>query len=158
KPLLAFVATWPIALGLILLDRAGKAVRGAPRDAIIADAVVPAHRGKAFGFHRGADTLGGAAGPLLALAILAWSGGNIREVFAWTLVPGILAIDCAILFLRDSRRRQREQGDTAGTTTENTTAAVELAHAATDEQQVMPGRERPWHGLGPRFWLFTTVA
>src|SRR5262249_11166360 len=115
KPLLAFVATWQIALGLILLDRAGKAVRGAPRDAIIADVVAPEHRGKAFGFHRGADTLGAAAGPLLALAILAWSGGNIREVFVWTLVPGVLAIDCAILFLPNARRRQREQGDTTGT-------------------------------------------
>src|SRR5262245_45177957 len=151
KPLLAFVTTWPIALGLILLDRAGKAVRGAPRDAIIADAVVPEHRGKAFGFHRGADTLGAAAGPLLALVILAWSGGNVREVFIWTLVPGILAIDCAILFLRDARRRQREQGDATGNT-------VELAHGTTDEPQAMAEGESVRRGLGPRFWLFTAIA
>ncbi|HEV7125924.1 MAG TPA: hypothetical protein VGN32_00600, partial [Ktedonobacterales bacterium] len=52
KPLLALAANWPIALGLILVDRGGKAVRGSPRDAMLADAVAPSVVGKAFGFHR----------------------------------------------------------------------------------------------------------
>ena len=67
KPLLALVTTWPQALGIVLVDRSGKSIRGSPRDAIIADATTTRHRGKAFGFHRGMDTLGAAIGPLLAI-------------------------------------------------------------------------------------------
>src|SRR5262249_43181846 len=52
KPLLALVSNWPLALGLVLVDRSGKAVRGSPRDAMIAESVVAEQRGKAFGFHR----------------------------------------------------------------------------------------------------------
>ena len=66
KPLLAWITTWQLALGLVLVDRAGKSVRGSPRDAMIADSVQPDVRGKAFGFHRSRDTLGAAIGPLLA--------------------------------------------------------------------------------------------
>jgi MFS family permease len=103
RPLLALATSWPIALGLVLLDRGGKAVRVSPRDAMLADAAPPEQRGKVFGFHRGADTLGAAIGPLLALAALAASGGRLRAVFAWTLVPGSLAVLVALLFLRDPR-------------------------------------------------------
>src|SRR5262249_39824099 len=92
KPLLALVSNWPLALGLVLVDRSGKSVRGSPRDAMIAAAVAPEQRGKAFGFHRSADTLGAAIGPLLAIAILSATNYNLRAVFAWTLVPGLLAI------------------------------------------------------------------
>src|SRR5262249_42944184 len=158
KPLLAFATTWPIALGLILLDRSGKAVRGAPRDAIIADAVAPKHRGKAFGFHRGADTLGAAVGPLLALAILAWSGGSLRAVFVWALIPGMLAIGCAILFLRDRGVPQREQGRRA-TSSKSVPGAFSASRGAPLDALNAPGRgKRAWRELGPRFWLFMAIA
>jgi MFS family permease len=118
KPLLALAASWPTALGLILLDRAGKAVRGSPRDAMLADSVVPARRGKAFGFHRGADTLGAAIGPLLAFAVLAATDGQMRAVFAWTLLPGLAAVLVAVALLREpgaagGRHSQRVRGGTA---------------------------------------------
>src|SRR5690242_6405237 len=67
KPLLALVTTWPQALGIVLVDRSGKSIRGSPRDAIIADSTTARHRGKAFGLHRSMDTLGAAIGPLLAI-------------------------------------------------------------------------------------------
>jgi hypothetical protein len=92
KPLLAWVTTWQLALGLVLVDRAGKSVRGSPRDAMIADSVQPNERDKALGFHRSADTLGAAVGPLLAVAILAATAGDLRAVFAWTLISGV-AVD-----------------------------------------------------------------
>ncbi|HEX8730121.1 MAG TPA: MFS transporter, partial [Ktedonobacterales bacterium] len=63
KPLLALVPSWLPALGLVLVDRAGKALRVSPRDAMIADAVPTQRRGRAFGIHRSADTLGAAIGP-----------------------------------------------------------------------------------------------
>jgi MFS family permease len=100
KPLLALAGNWPLALGLVLLDRAGKATRASPRDAMLADAVPAERRGAAFGFHRSADTLGAAIGPLLALLILSVTAGNLRAVFGWTLLPGALAVLVALLFLR----------------------------------------------------------
>jgi MFS family permease len=103
RPLLAVVSNWPLALGLVLLDRTGKATRASPRDAMLADAVAPAQRGKAFGFHRSADTLGAAVGPLLALLILSVSGGNLRAVFGWTLLPGAFAVAVALLFMQSRR-------------------------------------------------------
>lgn len=136
KPLLALATNWPLALGLILLDRTGKAVRGSPRDVMLADAVPPEQRGKAFGFHRSADTLGAAIGPLLALAVLATTSGNLRAVFAWTLAPGLIAILVAVFFLRDPRRGAQP-----------TATAANQADTA-----------RSWQGFGARFWLFTVAA
>ena len=89
--------------------RTGKALRGSPRDAMIADAVAPEQRGKAFGFHCSADTLGAAVGPLLAIAVLAATAGNLRAVFGWTLAPGLLSLIVAVAFLRDPRRRERQR-------------------------------------------------
>jgi MFS family permease len=143
KPLMALVTTWPAALGLVLIDRGGKAVRGSPRDAMLADAVPSERRGKAFGFHRSADTLGAAIGPLLALLILALTAGNLRAVFAWTLVPGLMALAVALLFLRDPRPKHAPD------------AAAE--RAPTGAEAAAP-RRRALAGLGPRFWLFTAVA
>lgn len=140
KPLLALVPSWLPALGLVLVDRAGKAVRGSPRDAMIADAVPTQERGRAFGLHRSADTLGAAIGPLVALAVLNATNGNLRAVFGWTIVPGALAVAVALLFLHDPRRRR--QSSPTPTTAD---AAGEAAPAAT-------GR------FGARFWLFTALA
>ena len=157
KPLLALVSNWPLALGLVLVDRSGKSVRGSPRDAMIAESVAPEQRGKAFGFHRSADTLGAAIGPLLAIAILSANGNNLRAVFAWTLVPGALAILCAVVFLRDPGLRA---GATGAASQPQPHAQVK---AATSTAEMAKGaaagtRERPWQGLGTRFWLFLVIA
>ena len=142
KPLLALVPTWAPALGLILVDRAGKALRGAPRDAMIADAVPIGKRGRAFGIHRSADTLGAAIGPLLALAILNATSGDLRAVFGWTLVPGALAVAVALLFLRDHRRRRAP----------SPTIAVPAVPVVTADTPATKS------GFGARFWLFTALA
>src|SRR5436190_11972502 len=71
KPLMAVAYAWPAALGVRFLDRAGKGVRTAPRDAIIAAVTPERHRGRAFGFHRGMDTAGAVIGPALGLGLLA---------------------------------------------------------------------------------------
>lgn len=143
KPLLALAANWQTALGLVLLDRGGKAVRGSPRDALLADAVAPGVRGKAFGFHRSADTLGAALGPLLTLVVLAATAGRVRDVFAWTLVPGVLAVAVAVVFLRDTRRRPLLP----------TPAGV---RGREPERVARPAAGM--RSLGLRYWLFTAVA
>src|SRR5690349_2829909 len=153
KPLLALVATWPVGLLLVLVDRTGKALRGSPRDAMIADAVAPEQRGKAFGFHRSADTLGAAIGPLLAIAVLAATAGNLRAVFGWTLAPGLLSLIVAVAFLRDPRRRARQRQRAMADAQSPTAAPFVVTPAA--QPQPAP---RIWQGLGARFWLFTVIA
>ena len=101
KPLLALAGAWPHVLALRFADRFGKGVRGAPRDALIADSVDASVRGRAFGFHRSMDTTGAAIGPLLAAATLAATAGDARAVFWLASVPGVAAVLLAWWLLRD---------------------------------------------------------
>jgi MFS family permease len=133
KPLIGFVQSWLPALGLVLVDRVGKAIRTAPRDALIADSVTQQHRGKAFGFHRSMDTLGAAVGPLLTVLILEWTGNNLPAVFRWTIVPGILAILVIPILLREPKREAPVQ-------TANTPSTLALTTP-----------------LGWGFWFFTVA-
>lgn len=155
KPLLALVPGWVPALALVLVDRAGKAVRISPRDAMIADAVPSQERGRAFGLHRSADTLGAAIGPLVALAILNMTGGNVRAVFGWTVIPGALAVILALLLLRPSRRPRLQAAAAPAP------AAEPLAIAVTTESASIlaaPDKGAAAERLGARFWLFTALA
>lgn len=110
KPLLAAAALWPHVLGARLLDRAGKGVRGAPRDAAIADVSDPAHVGRSFGFHRAMDTAGALGGAALALGILLWLEGSgtvelgaFRLIFLVASVPTAIAVVLLIAGFREER-------------------------------------------------------
>ncbi|MBI2913965.1 MAG: MFS transporter [Chloroflexi bacterium] len=92
KPLLAAAHVWPAALGVRFLDRAGKGLRTAPRDALIADATPAKLRGRAFGFHRAADTLGAVVGPAAGLGLLAAFNDNFRLVFVLALIPAAAGV------------------------------------------------------------------
>ena len=91
RPLIALALSWPFVLLLRFLDRAGKGIRTAPRDALIAGATSEASRGRAFGFHRSMDHAGAVIGPLVAFALLA-GGAPTRSVFLWSVVPGVLVL------------------------------------------------------------------
>ena len=78
KGVISLATAWPVVLGGRLLDRFGKGLRGAPRDALIADAVAPAQRGRAFGLHRSLDTAGAMVGVLLSAFLLWWLTGTPR--------------------------------------------------------------------------------
>jgi MFS family permease len=86
RPLIGVAATWTQVLALRVVDRIGKGIRTAPRDALLAASVGPQARGRAFGVHRSADHLGAMVGPLLATVFLA-AGFSMRQVF---LVAGAL--------------------------------------------------------------------
>ena len=101
KLLLFFAYTWPIVLIARFVDRFGKGVRTSPRDALLADSSPAEYMGKAFGFHRAADTLGACLGPLLALLFLVALKDNIRQVFLIAFIPAILAVITLIFFLKD---------------------------------------------------------
>jgi len=91
RPLIGAVAGWGAVLVLRFLDRVGKGIRTAPRDALIANAAAPGQRGRAFGFHRSMDHAGAVVGPLAAFALLA-SDVELRHVFYASIVPGVLVI------------------------------------------------------------------
>ena len=103
RPLIAFAAVWPAVLILRFLDRVGKGMRGAPRDAMIADSVAPEKRGAAFGFQRMMDHSGAVAGPLVAMLLMGLFGLSVREVILCAGIPSFILI--AMLFtLREPGR------------------------------------------------------
>ncbi len=92
RPLLAMATSAWQVVAIRTTDRIGKGLRSAPRDALLANAVDPAHRGYAFGFHQMFDNIGAVVGPLVAFALVRGFGLSIRTVFALTIVPGLLAL------------------------------------------------------------------
>src|SRR5687768_17207980 len=96
RPLIALTMTWPQVLIIRALDRTGKGIRGAPRDAMLARFATPATRGRIFGFHRAMDHTGAIVGPLLATVFLYFMPGEYRTLFALTAIPGVIAV--AMLF------------------------------------------------------------
>jgi len=91
KPLVALAPGWGWVLGARVLDRAGKGVRTAPRDALLRDSSEPDQTGHVFGFHRFMDSTGAVIGPLLALALLE-AGLSYRQVIAVAIVPALLTM------------------------------------------------------------------
>jgi MFS family permease len=91
KPLVALAPAWGWVLGARVLDRTGKGVRTAPRDALLRDSSDPDRVGATFGYHRFMDSAGATVGPLLALALLA-AGLSLREVIAFSVVPAVLTM------------------------------------------------------------------
>jgi MFS family permease len=92
RPLMALAQSWTHVFTVRLLDRVGKGVRGAPRDALLAGWSTPQTRGRVYGFHRAMDHAGAVTGPLLATAFLFFQPGDYRTLFALTVVPGAIAV------------------------------------------------------------------
>jgi MFS family permease len=92
RPLIALVAAAWQVLAIRLLDRVGKGLRTAPRDALLAESVPEERRGAAFGLHRAADHSGAVVGPLVASALLLVLDGDLRTVFGLALVPGLMTV------------------------------------------------------------------
>ena len=92
KPLLAVTHSWHQVFWIRFGDRAAKGFRGAPRDALIADSVDPAHRGAAFGLRQAMDTAGAILGPLSAMLAMWLLAGRIRDVFWLAAIPGVVCV------------------------------------------------------------------
>ena len=97
KALLALAGAWPMVLAARFTDRVGKGLRGPPRDAIIADETTPANRGRAFGFHRAADTAGAVVGPLIGLALYEAFDQRFEPLLWIAVIPAVLS--AALVFL-----------------------------------------------------------
>jgi MFS family permease len=128
RPLIAAAQSAQQVLAIRLTDRIGKGIRNAPRDALIAESVDPAIRGRAFGFHRAGDNAGGVVGPLLAFALLQWWALEMRTVFWIAVIPGILAVVTVVVFVRETHTRDGANPPTRGAT-ENQPAVPRAAGA-----------------------------
>jgi len=106
KPLFAVAPTLGVVLAARLLDRVGKGVRGAPRDALVADLAPPELRGAAFGLRQALDTVGAFLGPLLATGLMLLWADDFRAVFWVAVVPGLLAVALLGFGLREPAHRQ----------------------------------------------------
>lgn len=92
RPLIGVAASWTQVLAIRFADRLGKGIRGAPRDAMLADFAPVGQRGRVYGFHRAMDHSGAVLGPLIASLFLYFYPGEYRTLFALTIIPGVAVI------------------------------------------------------------------
>jgi MFS family permease len=92
RPFIAITSTWAHVFAIRVIDRVGKGLRGAPRDAMLASLAPPGQRGRVFGYHWAMDHAGAAIGPLLATVFLYFAPDDYRLLFALTIIPGALAV------------------------------------------------------------------
>jgi len=109
KPLFAIASTSGMVLTARLLDRVGKGVRGAPRDALVADIAPPEVRGAAFGLRQSLDTVGAFLGPLLAVGLMLLWANDFRAVFWVAVIPGLLAVTLLLFGVREPERHVGEK-------------------------------------------------
>ena len=102
KFVLYSASTWPLVLVSRLIDRFGKGIRTAPRDALIADSVDASHRGAGFGLHRALDTLGAVVGVSIAYFLFVTIKENFGSIFLVSVIPAMLGV--VVLFFARERR------------------------------------------------------
>ncbi|MDP1758504.1 MAG: MFS transporter [Thermodesulfovibrionales bacterium] len=108
RPIIALSTLWGHVLAFRFTDRFGKGIRGAPRDAIIAESTPHKDLGRSFGFHRGMDTLGAVIGPAIAFILLLLFTGNYRLVFWLSMIPGIIAVLIIVFFIKEQKSKRAE--------------------------------------------------
>ncbi|MEM6430187.1 MAG: MFS transporter [Deinococcota bacterium] len=104
KPLFAWSSSWASIAGIRVVERLGKAVRAAPKDSLISQSADKADTGKSFGLHKTLDVAGEMGGLIAALIILSTFGSSeavFRNIFRWSLLPGVLALLILIFMVRD---------------------------------------------------------
>jgi len=112
KPLFALASGIGLVLTARLLDRVGKGVRGAPRDALIADITPPLLRGAAFGLRQALDTVGALVGPLLAVGLMLLWADDFRAVFWVAVIPGLMAVVLLQFGVQEPEPGQTRKGTT----------------------------------------------
>lgn len=109
KPLFAMASGTGMVLSARLLDRVGKGVRGAPRDALIADITPPGLRGAAFGLRQSLDTVGAFLGPLLAVVLMLLWANDFRAIFWVAVIPALMSVVLLLFGLHEPKRHSAEK-------------------------------------------------
>lgn len=130
RPLMGLATSSWHALFIRFSDRLGKGIRGAPRDALIADATASSMHGRAFGFHRAMDHAGASVGPIFAFLFLTWWPDEIRTLFLFSLLPGLAAFLLILFAIREKTGKPDRRKETAA-----------LAEEPPTTPQVFPGSQ-----------------
>src|SRR5690349_13139700 len=138
RPLVAIAQSAAQVLVIRVSDRVGKGIRNSPRDALIADSVDAANRGRAFGFNRTGDHAGGVVGPLIAFALVQWRRVALRTVFWWAVIPGALAVATVLFGVKEVPRKSRA-----------------ITNSQTSNEPSASATSQP--SLGGRFWAVLGV-
>jgi len=114
KALFPFAQSWPEFLGMRIVERTGKGVRDAPRDALLTESTPAETLGKAFGFHRSMDTTGAIAGPIITLVLLATIAAspgipNYRLILLLAAIPAVISVFIVFLVREPVRQRAPKQ-------------------------------------------------
>jgi MFS family permease len=109
KPLFAIASGAGLIVAARLIDRVGKGIRGAPRDALVADIAPPQLRGAAFGLRQSLDTVGAFLGPLLAMGLMLLWANDFRAVFWVAIIPAFLAVALLFFGVKEPEREPREK-------------------------------------------------
>lgn len=109
KPMFALASGLGMVLSARFLDRIGKGIRGAPRDALLADITPPAIRGAAFGLRQSLDTVGAFVGPLLGVGLMLLWVNDFRAVFWVAVIPGLLAVGLLMFGVKEPDRKEAHQ-------------------------------------------------
>lgn len=168
RPLVALAATWPHVLLVRFVDRIGKGVRSAPRDALIAEVTPPERRGAAYGLHRAMDNAGAVAGPLLAAALLGLLALDLRTVLALSAVPAAIAVAVLVFVVKEKARpapahaaRPNEPAAPLSPQFRRAVAAVTLftLSASSDSFLLLKAREVGIPAAGvPLVWAFSNAV
>lgn len=119
KPLFALATNSSLVLGARLFDRMGKGIRGAPRDALVADIAPEQLRGKAFGLRQSLDTVGAFLGPLLAILLMYLLHENFRLIFWLALIPGLISVSLIIFGVREPENKSEVKNNLSFKTLRN---------------------------------------
>lgn len=111
KPLFALATTSGLVLAARLVDRVGKGIRGAPRDALVADLAPPGMRGAAFGLRQSLDTVGAFVGPLLAMGLMLLWANDFRAIFWVAIIPGALSVALLLFGVQEPVRISSKPGE-----------------------------------------------
>ena len=109
KPLFPLAASVPLVLAARFMDRLGKGIRGAPRDALIADVTPEGLRGAAYGLRQALDTVGAFTGPLAAIGLMLIFGSDVRAVLWFAVIPAIIAVAVVCVAVREPETRARAE-------------------------------------------------
>ncbi len=134
KPLFALSTGLGLVVAARLMDRVGKGIRGAPRDALVADIAPPELRGAAFGLRQSLDTVGAFIGPLLAMGLMLLWANDFRAVFWVAVIPAFLAVGLLVFGVREPERK------------------------AVTKVRTNPIRRENLRRLGPAFWWVVAIG
>jgi MFS family permease len=105
KPLFPLASSVPLVLAARFMDRIGKGIRGAPRDALIADVTPEGSRGKAFGLRQALDTIGAFLGPLAAIGLMMVFASDVRTVLWFAVIPAVISVTVLLIWVRETEKR-----------------------------------------------------